>query len=322
MKARSGSLAQMCRRAMQEHLATGGEASLKRAYDVGRHALDHGFGVVEMVSMLHQALSEILTSRHPDEKSANTVRLTRDFFVESLSPFEMTHRGSQEVNAALRRLNEELNRKLEGMAKRIASALHDEAWQLMALIHIDLYRVAQELPEAAQAHLESVQGLLKELEQNLRRLSHEIRPRILDDLGIVPALEFLAKGLSERTGVPITVEGEKDVRFTPAVETNIYRIVQEALVNLTRHARATQAKVLVESGAGSVTCSVRDDGIGFDMQSVLAVTGRSGLGLLGIHERVAALGGTLDVASAPGKGTELRVVIPLERPGTNPAPNA
>ncbi len=323
MKVNSEDLAQKFRVALRAYLCEGGEASLKSAYDLGRYALDAGFGILDITALLHRILAEVIEERHPGEKSAATVRLAQDFFVESLSSFEMTHRGSQEVNLALRRLNEKLNDKLEETAKQIATALHDEAWQLMAVVHIDLYRAAQNVPAATRRRLEKVQRSLKELEQNLRGLSHEIRPKILDDLGVVAALDFLARGISARTGVSITVEGPREQRFSPAIESNLYRIVQEALINSTRHAKATQANVLVRNSGGRLTCSVCDNGVGFKLQEVLAQKGHPGLGLLGIQERVATLGGSLQINSTPGKGTELRVDIPLDKQGpgirvTNP----
>ncbi len=317
MKVNPEDLAEKCRRAMADHIAGAGEASLKRAYDLGRYALDNGFGLLDMTALLHRTMTEIVAARYPGEKSASTVGLAQEFFVESLSPFEMTHRGSQEVTAALRRLNESLNEKLEDMARRVATALHDEAWQLMAAAYLDLHRAIQDAPEPTRQCLERVQGCLKELEENLRRLSHEIRPRILDDLGVVPALGFLAKSISERAGIPIKVEGPKDRRFPPTIETGIYRAVQEALINMTRHASATHATVHLQNNGGKVTCSVKDDGVGFDLEAVLTRPGRTGLGLLGIQERMATLGGILRVNTAPGKGTELRIDIPLKQQDGN-----
>ncbi len=314
MKVNSEYLRGECRRALDDHLLGGGEASLKRAYDLGRYALDNGYGILDMTALLHDALLESLAVRHPGEESVGVVRSSRDFFAECLSPFEMTHRGSQETTAVLRRLNEDLNEKLEEMARRIASALHDEAGQLMAMVHMDLHGAADELPASARRRLQKVRRHLTELEQNLRRISHEIRPRMLDDLGVLPALRFLAKGISQRSGVPVKVEGTQGKRFPPRIETSIYRIVQEALVNLSRHANATQASVLIKNSDGRVTCAVRDNGVGFDLKAVFADTGHSGLGLLGIQERVAALGGCFKVNSSPGGGTELVVDIPLDKP--------
>ncbi len=209
---------------------------------------------------------------------------------------------------ALHRLNE----MLEEEAKRIARALHDEAGQLLATVHIALAEVARELPPPVRKRLQEVRGLLNQIEGQLRHLSHELRPTILDDLGLCPALEFLAQGVSTRTGLLITVKGSTEGRLPLSIETALYRIVQEALTNISKHARATRVRIQFQRAARRIRCVVRDDGIGFDVPSVLHRKGEQGLGLIGIRERLNALGGTLQITSAPGRGTELLITIPLE----------
>ncbi len=301
------------KQALDRYLDEAGEDLLKEAYDLGRQALDGGMGLLDMTALQGRALSDALAARHRGEKSVGTVRSAQDFFVESLSPFEMTHLGFKDANAALRRLNERLNDRLEEVTRQIASVLHDEAWQLLSVVCIDLDLAAREIPPAAHHHLQNIRSSLNELEQRMRRLSHELRPKILDDLGIVPALRFLADGVSRRAGITISVEGSSEQRFHSTVESNLYRIVQEALINLTRHAKASRAFVVVRSEAEKVTCSVQDDGVGFDLRSIGSRNGYGGLGLLSIQERVAALGGNLKIDSAPNHGTTLSVSIPLAR---------
>ena len=213
----------------------------------------------------------------------------------------------KQAEQALRRLNE----ALEEEAKRIAHELHDEAGQLLAMVHIVLAEIARELPPPGPKRLEEVTGLLDQIEEQLRHLAHELRPTILDDLGLLPALEFLAQGVSKRTGLPITVESSTEGRLLPSIEMSLYRIVQQALTNVAKHARATHASVQIRRGARTVRCSIRDDGIGFDVPVVLARRGQRGLGLLGIRERLNSFGGALQINSAPGQGTELLVTIPL-----------
>lgn len=200
----------------------------------------------------------------------------------------------------------------EEEAKRIAHALHDEAGQLLASMHLSLEEFAGELPASAQTRLQSMKGHLHRIEDQLRRLSHELRPTILDDLGLQPALHFLAQGFATRMGIPVTVEGSTGGRHAPPVETAIYRIVQEALANVTKHARATHVKIQLQQEADTIRCNVRDDGVGFEVPALLAQRGKPGLGLLGIRERLDALGGTLSITSAPGRGTELRLTIPID----------
>ena len=291
--------------AFRAYLDSGAEEGLRRAYELGRTALSDGLGVLEMAVVLHRAVLSVGPRRRRTPEQLATA--TEDFFLECLSPFEMAHRGVQEANAALRHVNE----MLEDVAKRIAHALHDEAGQLLASVYLALDGVAHELPPAQRRRLDDIKALLDSVSEQLRRLSHELRPTVLDDLGLVPALEFLAEGVAKRTGLTITVDGSLAVRAGGSTEMVIYRIVQEAFNNVVRHAGASRVDVLLREEPGQLHCSIKDDGVGFDVPSALAGHGAKGLGLCGIRERVESLGATLDILSAPGQGTELRFTIPI-----------
>jgi signal transduction histidine kinase len=208
----------------------------------------------------------------------------------------------------LRALAEGTLQAREAEARRIAHELHDEAGQLLAAVHITLDQLMGRLPEQA-AVLRDIHGQLDRVEQQLRRLSRELRPTILDDLGLGPAVEWLAQGVAERTGLPVTVEAAIG-RLAPATETALYRIVQEALHNAVRHARAGRIEVALRQGPTGVEAAVRDDGQGLDVEAVLRQRGDRGLGLLGMRERAETLGGQLLIRSAPGRGTEVSVVVP------------
>lgn len=197
----------------------------------------------------------------------------------------------------------------EDEARRIAHELHDEAGQLLASVHIALDELATQIPERA-ATFRDLHHLLDRVEGQLRRLSRELRPSILDDLGLAPALEWLAQGVGERTGLAISVMAP-GTRLPSLVETAIYRVVQEALTNAARHARATRVQVEVQLAGSAVRVVVQDDGQGFDVDAAQARRGDRGLGLIGMRERVDALGGGLSIVSGRGQGTTLSVVIPL-----------
>ncbi len=214
---------------------------------------------------------------------------------------------------ALHRLNEALEEEI----KRIAHALHDEAGQLLASVHILLADIARELPPGSSRRLDEVRGLLNKVEEQLRHLSHELRPTILDDLGLRPALEFLADGVSKRTGLRISVDGAPATRLATATETALYRIVQEALTNVTKHARAARVEITLVPEGRVLRCSIRDDGVGFGVPTRLVQRGARGLGLLGIQERLNAVGGTLDIVSTPGRGTALVITVPVEAPSAD-----
>lgn len=199
----------------------------------------------------------------------------------------------------------------EEEARRIAHELHDEAGQLLASVHIALDNLAQQVPGQAGT-VRDLHGLLDRVEGQLRRLSRELRPTILDDLGLAPAVEWLAQGVAQRTGLTVTVEAPID-RLPSPVETALYRVIQEALTNATRHARAAKIEIKVWEEDSTIHATVRDDGEGFDVEGALARRGERGLGLIGIRERVEALGGQCVIGSAPGKGTRVSITIPLGR---------
>ena len=142
----------------------------------------------------------------------------------------------------------------------------------------------------------------------MRRLAVELRPSALDDFGLAPALERLVDTYRQHTSVPVHLEVQLgDVRLPSEVETTLYRMVQEALTNVAKHADATSVSILLTRRSSSVALVVEDDGTGFDLDGVRD----GGLGLSGMRERVALVGGRLLVESAPGKGTTLAAEVPL-----------
>jgi two-component system sensor kinase len=211
---------------------------------------------------------------------------------------------------ALRRLND----RLEEQTRRIAQALHDEAGQFLTAAHIALVEVAHDLPPATAERLQKVREHLDHVEDQLRRVARELHPRILDDLGLTMALRFLALGFEKRRGVTIVVDADLPVGLRPAVEIAIYRLVQEALSNACKHARARRIRIHLEHASGALRCSITDDGVGFDVASLTArmAAGEGGMGLSGIRDRIEGLGGAMQIDSAPGRGTQLSFTIPEE----------
>jgi len=142
----------------------------------------------------------------------------------------------------------------------------------------------------------------------VRRLAVELRPKVLDDFGLVPALERLTSGFAEHTGIAVDLEaGAITDRLPPEVETAIYRIVQEALTNVVKHAHARRVSVLVTRADGRIKTVIEDDGKGFDPREA---TG-DGVGLIGMRERIELLDGTLAVESSETSGTTVAVEVPL-----------
>jgi signal transduction histidine kinase len=293
--------------ALRRYLHRKGEATLHHAYELGRRGLAQGLGVLDMVNLYHQALPALLEAHSSPELQIKTVRMAGEFFAESMSPFEMTHRAIGEANSALRRLNE----TLEEEVRRIAHALHDEAGQLLVAVYIALDEAARELPRDSQKKLQEIERLLDQAGDRIRLLSHELRPTILDNIGLIPAVEFLAQRVSQRTGLRITVESQSSQALPPRLGIALYRVIQEALTNIQRHARAKSVRIHFRIWGKKVKCSVVDDGIGFD-PVLVARSGCRGLGLLGVQERLQAVGGELRIESGHRKGAKLEISVPLE----------
>jgi signal transduction histidine kinase len=291
------------RNALHRFLDGAGEAALSSAYEIGRRALAGGFGILDLVSLHQKAVADFgpgLVS----EKEAGS------FLIESLSPFEISYRSVDEANAALRRLNE----MLETEVGRIAHALHDQAGSILATATLELDMAVKELLPSGHQRLASVRQLLGETGEQLRHLSHELRPTILDDLGLRPALEFLAQGFEQRSGLTVSVLGQLRDRLPVGAEIAVYRIAHEALNNTVRHGgRAPSVQIALEQQHGFCRCVIRDDGPGFDVEAVLARGGKRGLGLLGMRERANAVGGSCVINSTPGRGTVIEVMVPVEQ---------
>jgi signal transduction histidine kinase len=294
--------------ALLEYLAGSEEHALLRGYDLGRNALSDGVGLLQIVTMHSRAVAAALNGAADEKERQRLVDAETTFLIEALSPFEMARRAFYDSNAVLRRLNE----VLEAQAKRIAYALHNEAGQLLASVHFALADAGRELPAEKAKHLEDVRTMLIEIESRLRNLSHELRPPVLDDIGLSGALDLVAQGISSRWGLPVIVSVSLETDIPAAIENTIYRIVQEALANVAKHASANRAEVRVQQTARKVVCSVRDDGTGFDDTAGFR-KGRPGLGMTEIRERVGALGGTVRLSLNKKGGTDLTIEIPLDR---------
>jgi signal transduction histidine kinase len=306
MEQQAPDLLERYQRALGEYLTSGGETALHEAYELGRTALAEGKGLLELVNMHELAVVALLSSRPaPHDETLARVTASGRFLVESLSPYEVLQLGNRESNAALRRLNH----ILEEEARRIAHTLHDEAAQLLATVYLELSQLNRDAPDHVRESVARISAHLDTVREQLRHLSHELRPPILDQLGLLPALQFLGDGFRKRNDLEVTVSGAVTGRHPKPIETALYRGVQEALNNIVRHAHAKSVQVRVWTRKGTLHCTVKDDGVGFDPMSD---DGRpKGLGLLGIQERVGALHGSLEIKSAPGKGTQLHLSIPL-----------
>lgn len=194
--------------------------------------------------------------------------------------------------------------------KRLARELHDETGQALTSILLGLKALEDAVAtDEARAAAASLRELVVSTLQDVRRLAVELRPAALDDFGLVPAVERLADTFREQTGIQVDLEGQLGEQRLPSeVETALYRIVQEALTNIVKHAGAQRVSILLTQKDRSVAAVVEDDGVGFDP----GADGEEGLGLAGMRERVGLVGGRLTIESAAGAGTTLVAEVPLQ----------
>ncbi len=192
---------------------------------------------------------------------------------------------------------------------RLARELHDETGQALtsALLGLGAIEEAKDPEQLREATARLRQQLVDTL-HDVRRLAVELRPKALDDFGLVPALERLTHTFAEQTSIPVELEAVLGAERLPQpVETALYRIVQEALTNVIKHSRASRVSVLVTRKPNTVAAVIEDDGVGFDAEDVRD----GGLGLLGMRERIALLDGRLDIESSSGGGTSIVVEVPI-----------
>jgi signal transduction histidine kinase len=230
------------------------------------------------------------------------VRLAEQFAARAAIAVDLTERVARD---SLRRVvgGQELERR------RLARELHDETGQALTSILLGL-KAVEEAKDGAT--LTSSAATLRELVvatlQDVRRLAVELRPKALDDFGLVPALERLTETFAEQTGLDVQLEPQLGPERLPAeIETALYRLIQEALTNVVKHAHARTVSILLVRRGESVTAIVEDDGQGFDPGSVRA----DGLGLVGMRERAALVGGRLTLEAREGAGTTIAVEVPL-----------
>jgi len=193
----------------------------------------------------------------------------------------------------------------------LARELHDSTAQRLAALMLQVSAAARDSKDPAlAARLAAIRDDAEEVTEEVRLLSHTVHPRVLDDLGLVPALHKLARDSSAGTGIDVDVEADTDgSSIPPPVAAVLYRVAQEAVRNAVRHATPRRVRVVLHQSNGSATLEVLDDGRGFDLRE--AEKRRPGMGLLSMRERVSLLDGELAIRTAPGDGTAISATVPI-----------
>lgn len=280
---------------------------------IGTPIKSHGrlLAVLELASRVSRAV-------HPDEiRLLDVVSGQIGTALENAQLVErLLERELKLQQLSLRILNAQ-----EEERKRISRDLHDETAQSLSTLKLMIEMIRKALPsdrEDLTQQISDVAETVSRMLQDIRRLITDLRPTMLDDFGLVPTLKWLVQGFSQRHGIRVNLEKvHLRTRLPLDVETVLYRAVQEALTNVSKHARADTVDVSLERMEDRVVATVRDNGIGFNHSR----SGERGLGLLGLRERLTALGGSLWIDSRRGEGTTLTLSIPLGKSrGGSPEP--
>ena len=242
--------------------------------------------------------------------SVATLSIFRVFRLEAVA--QRQHERTVQAEQELRRLSQQLVQAQEEERKSISRDLHDEVGQHLTALRMELGSLEQ-LKTAPQERflerLNEIKSLAEETLRGVRDMAMGLRPSMLDELGLEPAVEWQAREFSRRSGLPVSmqIDGQLEHLSEP-YRTCIYRVVQEALTNCARHAKAQTVRIAVHGRPDRVFFTVQDDGIGFEVDAMRI----RGLGLIGMEERARELGGTVSVHSQPGKGTLVQVEIPIK----------
>jgi signal transduction histidine kinase len=202
----------------------------------------------------------------------------------------------------------------EAERQRIARELHDETGQALTAIGLGLRGVAGKFPKADTSNLNHLEQLTNHALDELQRLIAGLRPSHLDDLGLPAALRWYANEIESHTPLSVRVELLGEEKPMPGLlNIGLFRVAQEALTNVAKHASADEALLRVTYGEGEIRLEVQDDGIGFDIAVIEAEGDRTSWGMMGMRERVALMGGEFECASAPGEGTQIIVSVPFDQ---------
>ena len=269
-----------------------------------------GFSSMMLVPLVSR--DEPIGASQGDAFTEDDLRLAERVGVQisgAISSFELLERlrlSNQQLHALSARVVD----MQEQDRRHIARELHDEVGQILTGLNIIMETCHEKLGDLVAPYLAPAQELVQDLMSRVRELSLDLRPSHLDDLGILPALRWHLKTYTSRTGVRVDLSHSGiSKRFPPDVETAAYRIVQEALTNVARHAGVTKVVVKVRAYGGVMNIQVEDEGLGFNLDDLL--TARFGLGISGMRERARSMGGHFSIDSSPGEGTRLTARLPL-----------
>jgi signal transduction histidine kinase len=255
----------------------------------------------------------VIVSAARDPLTAVDERFLRAFGRQAGAALERTDlaRRLRQRSAELERLSARMVRQHEEERRRLSLELHDETAQVFAAVKLQLGVAREEAAPALAARLDRSLDLVDAGLRSIRRVTDSLRPALLDDIGLVPALRSLVADFREQSGLAISVAAPEQLPvLTADADLALFRALQEGLANVARHAAAERVHVEISADGHEVMLRVEDDGVGVDPRGLASLAGQGHAGLAGMRERVETLGGAVEIASAPGQGLRLLVRLP------------
>ena len=369
MNNRLSGLARKYLETLRRFVARKREADLEHAYELGRRAIAQRFGVLDMARIHQQALASLFPIM-PELRQKATLRAAEVFFLDSLSPFEATHRGFCDTNNRLQRLIAEQEKRNQDLAnmngkltleihrrkrtekalrqsekhfrrlfdqaramedalrdlsnkvldvqederKRLSRELHDQTGQALTAISVTLASLGRDERSGTlrKRRLREAQRLLRSTMETIHDVARELRPAMLDELGLLPTLRTYLTGFAERTGLRVHFRASPEAeKLSPSAKLVLFRVAQESLTNIAKHAHANRVDFRIHKATSHICMIINDDGRSFRESSGESGGRKQGLGLLGMQERVRLVNGQIVIRPHAGRGTTVNVAVPL-----------
>jgi len=282
-----------------------------------RGALEANVRMKDMIESLRQRTSELATVNQVMKKEISQRKSVENSLRNSEKTTIQLLQKSRRMQEELRDLSRRLLSAQEKERQKISRELHDVISQTLTGINVRLATLkiqSRTNTKDLQNKITATQRLVEKSVDIVHRFARDLRPTVLDDLGLIPALQSYLKDFMEQTGIHVSLTIFAGVeKLSSDVRTVLYRIAQEALTNVHRHAHASHARVAIRQGETAVSVEIIDNGQGFQVEEAALAKGRKRLGLLGMRERAEMIGGTFAITSSPGQETTVRVEIPQHK---------